>query len=92
VRASNRQGRPSGRPSERGASPHALDHCVAGHVSADGAHREVLRRLGKEPLLDLRMRLGEACGGALAAGILKAALACHSGMSTFADAGVAERR
>jgi nicotinate-nucleotide--dimethylbenzimidazole phosphoribosyltransferase len=71
--------------------PHALDHCVAGHVSAEGAHREVLRRLGKQPLLDLGMRLGEASGGALAAGILKAALACHAGMSTFAEAGVAEK-
>jgi nicotinate-nucleotide--dimethylbenzimidazole phosphoribosyltransferase len=71
--------------------PHALDHCVAGHVSAEGAHREVLRRLGKAPLLDLGMRLGEASGAALAAGILKAALACHSGMSTFAEAGVADK-
>ena len=38
-----------------------------------------------------RMRLGEASGGALAAGILKAALACNSGMSTFAEAGVANK-
>jgi nicotinate-nucleotide--dimethylbenzimidazole phosphoribosyltransferase len=71
--------------------PHALDHCIAGHVSAEGAHGQVLRRLGKEPLLDLGMRLGEASGGALAAGLLKAALACHSGMSTFAQAGVADK-
>ena len=39
--------------------PATLDHCIAGHVSAEGAHREVLRRLGKRPLLDLGMRLGE---------------------------------
>jgi nicotinate-nucleotide--dimethylbenzimidazole phosphoribosyltransferase len=71
--------------------PHALDHCLAGHVSAEGAHREVLRRLGKEPLLDLGMRLGEGSGAALAAGLLKAALACHSGMSTFAEAGVTDK-
>jgi nicotinate-nucleotide--dimethylbenzimidazole phosphoribosyltransferase len=70
---------------------HALDHCIAGHLSLEGAHREVLRRLGKEPLLELGMRLGEGSGGALAAGILKAALACHSGMSTFARAGVADK-
>jgi nicotinate-nucleotide--dimethylbenzimidazole phosphoribosyltransferase len=69
--------------------PHALDHCIAGHVSAEGAHREVLRRLGKEPLLDLGMRLGEGSGAAVAVGVLKAALACHSGMATFAEAGVA---
>jgi nicotinate-nucleotide--dimethylbenzimidazole phosphoribosyltransferase len=71
--------------------PHALDHCLAGHLSAEGAHREVLRRLGKPPLLDLAMRLGEASGGALAAGVLKAAVACHSGTSTFAQAGVADK-
>jgi nicotinate-nucleotide--dimethylbenzimidazole phosphoribosyltransferase len=43
------------------------------------------------PLLDLGMRLGEASGGALAAGILKAAVGCHSGMSTFAQAGDADK-
>jgi nicotinate-nucleotide--dimethylbenzimidazole phosphoribosyltransferase len=36
------------------------------------------------------MRLGEGSGGALAVGIMKAALACHSGMATFAEAGVSE--
>jgi nicotinate-nucleotide--dimethylbenzimidazole phosphoribosyltransferase len=71
--------------------PRALDHCLAGHVSAEGGHREVLRRLGKPPLLDLGMRLGEASGAALAAGILKAALACNNNMSTFAEAGVANK-
>jgi nicotinate-nucleotide--dimethylbenzimidazole phosphoribosyltransferase len=71
--------------------PHALDHCIAGHVSAEWAHGQVLRRLGKEPLLDLRMRLGEGSGAALAAGLLKAALACQRGMSTFAQAGVADK-
>jgi nicotinate-nucleotide--dimethylbenzimidazole phosphoribosyltransferase len=69
--------------------PAALDHCVAGHVSAEGAHREVLKRLGKPPIVDLGMRLGEGSGAALAVGIIKAALACHNGMATFAEAGVA---
>jgi nicotinate-nucleotide--dimethylbenzimidazole phosphoribosyltransferase len=70
------------------ADPRALDHCVAGHVSAEPAHRNLLVRLGKPPLLDLGMRLGEASGATLALGVLKAAAACHSGMATFADAGV----
>ena len=48
--------------------PAAIDHCLAGHLSAEGAHREVLERLGKVPLLDLGMRLGEGTGAALAAG------------------------
>ena len=70
-------------------APGALDHTVAGHVSAEAAHRALLAHLGKAPLLDLGLRLGEGSGGALAIGVLKGALACHSGMSTFAEAGVA---
>jgi len=72
------------------AVPGALDHAVAGHVSAEAAHGALLDRLGKAPLLSLGMRLGEGSGAALAIGILKAAVACHSGMATFAEAGVAE--
>ena len=66
----------------------ALDHCIAGHLSAEGAHTRLLDALGKEPLLSFGLRLGEASGGALAIPILKAALECHSGMATFAEAGV----
>ena len=67
----------------------ALDHTVAGHVSAEAAHGALLAKLGKAPLLSLGMRLGEGSGAALAIGVLKGAVACHSGMSTFAEAGVA---
>jgi nicotinate-nucleotide--dimethylbenzimidazole phosphoribosyltransferase len=67
----------------------ALDHCLAGHVSAERAHGEALKRLGKAPLLDLGMRLGEGSGAALAVAVVKAAVACHNGMATFAEAGVA---
>jgi len=66
----------------------ALDHCIAGHLSAEGAHQKLLSALDKEPLLSLGLRLGEASGGALAIHIVKAALECHSGMATFAEAGV----
>ena len=68
--------------------PTSLDHCLAAHVSAEPAHAEVLRRIGKAPLLDLGMRLGEASGAALACGIVKNALAIHQGMATFEQAGV----
>jgi nicotinate-nucleotide--dimethylbenzimidazole phosphoribosyltransferase len=68
----------------------ALDHTVAGHVSAEGAHGVLLEKLGKQPLLSLGLRLGEGSGGALAIGILRAAVACHSGMATFAEAGVSD--
>ncbi len=69
-------------------APDALDHCVAGHVSAESAHPALLAKLGKEPLLSLGLRLGEGSGAALAIGVLKGAVACHSGMATFAEAGV----
>jgi nicotinate-nucleotide--dimethylbenzimidazole phosphoribosyltransferase len=70
------------------ASPTALDHCIAGHVSAEPAHAKALDRIGKQPLLSLGMRLGEGTGAALAAGIVKSAALCHAGMATFAEAGV----
>ena len=72
------------------ANPAALDHCIAGHVSAETAHVRLLDALGKAPLLNLGLRLGEGSGAALALGIIKAAAACHSGMASFAEAGVAE--
>lgn len=68
----------------------ALDHCVAGHVSAEAAHPALLERLSLDPLLSLGLRLGEGSGAALAIGVLKGAIACHSGMATFAEAGVSE--
>jgi nicotinate-nucleotide--dimethylbenzimidazole phosphoribosyltransferase len=64
------------------------DHCQAGHVSAESGHRELLRELGLAPLLDLDMRLGEASGAGVAIQVLRAAVACHAGMATFAEAGV----
>jgi nicotinate-nucleotide--dimethylbenzimidazole phosphoribosyltransferase len=71
--------------------PNALDHCLFGHVSAEPGHRRALARMGKSPLLDLGMRLGEGTGAALAAGIVKAAARLHSGMATFAQAGVSDK-
>ena len=69
--------------------PTAIDHCLAGHLSAEQAHRAALARLGKTPILDLGMRLGEGSGAALCLGLLKAALACTRDMATFTQAGVA---
>ena len=69
----------------------ALDHCLVGHVSAEPGHRLLLERLGKRPLLDLDMRLGEASGAAAALGLVKAAVACHLGMATFGEAGVSNK-
>ncbi|AEI94850.1 nicotinate-nucleotide--dimethylbenzimidazole phosphoribosyltransferase CobT [Roseobacter litoralis Och 149] len=70
-------------------APDALAHCVAGHLSAEGSHDRLLNVLRKEPLLSLGLRLGEASGAALSLGVLQGAVACLSGMATFAEAGVA---
>ena len=71
--------------------PGGLDHCLFGHLSAEPAHARALRAMGKTPLLDLGLRLGEGTGAALAAGIVKAAARLHAGMATFAEAGVSEK-
>ncbi len=75
-------------------SPDYLDHCVAGHLSDEQAHKIALQKINKSPILNLNMRLGEASGGALAISILRAAVACQTGMATFAEALVstAEKR
>src|SRR5260221_9062408 len=69
----------------------ALDHALAAHVSAEAPHRMLLDELRLAPLLDLAMRLGEGSGAAVAVSVLRAALACHAGMATFAEAGVANK-
>lgn len=68
----------------------ALDHAVAGHLSDEAAHGRMLDALGKVPLLDLGLRLGEGSGAALAIGVMQGAVACHSGMATFGEAGVSD--
>ncbi len=68
-----------------------LAHALAGHVSAEAGHRILLHELGLQALVDLNMRLGEASGAAVALLVLRAALACHTGMATFAEAGVSDK-
>ncbi|MDK3019724.1 nicotinate-nucleotide--dimethylbenzimidazole phosphoribosyltransferase [Pseudodonghicola flavimaris] len=70
--------------------PGALDHTIAGHSSAEPGHARLLAALDKAPLLQLGLRLGEGSGAALAIPLIKGALACHSDMATFAEAGVSE--
>jgi len=68
-----------------------LAHTMVGHVSAEAGHIRLVDRLRTRPLLNLDMRLGEGSGACLAINIIRGALACHSGMATFAEAGVAEK-
>lgn len=74
------------------ACPGVTDHCLAGHRSAERGHGLLLERLEIAPLLSLGMRLGEGSGAAVAVHILRAAVAVHAEMATFAEAGVAGAR
>lgn len=72
-------------------NPEAIDHCIFAHVSAEHAHARALAAMGKMPLLDLGMRLGEGTGAALAAVLAKTALHLHKNMATFESAGVSDK-
>lgn len=71
------------------ANPALTAHCLAAHCSAETGHDRLLRALSLDPLLRLDMRLGEGSGAAVAAQIVRSALAAHNGMATFAEAAVA---
>jgi len=51
-------------------------------------HHQVLTELGLEPLLDPRLRLGEASGAALALPLITLVSKLHHGMRRFDEAGV----
>ena len=61
-------------------NPAALDHCLFASLSAEPGQARALERLGMRPVLDLGLQHGEGTGAALAAGIVKAAALCASGM------------
>ncbi|KQZ74336.1 nicotinate-nucleotide--dimethylbenzimidazole phosphoribosyltransferase [Sphingopyxis sp. Root214] len=69
-------------------NPAIADHCIAGHCSAEPGHKRLLDLLGLAPLLSLDMRLGEGSGAAVAANIVRSAIAAHDQMATFAEAQV----
>lgn len=70
-------------------APDFTGHCLAAHCSAEAGHVRLLGHFGLEPLLQLGMRLGEGSGAAVAVPIVRAALAAHNEMATFAEAAVA---
>ncbi len=68
--------------------PGVTPYLVASHLSVERGHRAILNELDLEPLLDLRLRLGEGTGGLLAAMLIEAAVQAHAGMATFEEAAV----
>jgi nicotinate-nucleotide--dimethylbenzimidazole phosphoribosyltransferase len=67
--------------------PGALDHCLAGHRSSEPGHELLLSKLGKEPLLDLELRLGEGSGALAAVPLVRLAAACVTEVATFEEWG-----
>lgn len=72
-------------------APGARQWWQAGHRSTEPGHALALTALGLDPILDLRMRLGEGSGATLALPVLRAAVATLSSMATFSEAGVSNR-
>jgi nicotinate-nucleotide--dimethylbenzimidazole phosphoribosyltransferase len=72
----------------RSLAPASADYMIAAHRSAEKGHILALRRLGREPLLDLGLRLGEGTGAALAMNLVEAAVRILTDVSTFSEAGV----
>ncbi|HEY6003572.1 MAG TPA: nicotinate-nucleotide--dimethylbenzimidazole phosphoribosyltransferase [Anaeromyxobacter sp.] len=71
-------------------APRAAPALIASHRSVEAGHRHLLAALGKKPLLDLDLRLGEGTGAALAMHLVDASVHVLRDMATFASAGVSE--
>jgi nicotinate-nucleotide--dimethylbenzimidazole phosphoribosyltransferase len=71
------------------ARPGFLDHCWPAHVSAEPGHRRLVELLGRPPILDLEMRLGEGSGALLALPVLDLAVRSVVEVATFEEWGLA---
>ncbi len=69
--------------------PRTSDYMFGGHCSEEAGHRNMLKYMGIEPILDLGMRLGEGSGGALAMSIIESAVHVFNEVLTFDEAGIA---
>ncbi len=71
-------------------APDSADYIIAAHRSQEQGHRAMHSHLGKKPLLDLNMRLGEGTGAALAMSLIEASGRLLSDVATFEEAHVSE--
>ncbi len=69
-------------------APRCAYALLASHASVEPGHRAALAALGRRPLLDLGLRLGECTGAALAMHLVEAAIRVLREMATFDSAGV----
>ena len=70
------------------ARPGSLDHCIAGHCSAEPGHERLLKALGLDPLIQLDLRLGEGSGALIAVPIIRMAAAAVVDVATFEEWGL----
>lgn len=75
----------------RAINPSIAPWLLLSHRSAEPGHKRMIDALGGDALLDLKMRLGEGSGAAVAVNLLRSACLLHNEMATFAEAGVAEK-
>ncbi len=68
--------------------PDVRDYIFAAHQSVEIGHSFMLERIGAEPILDLKFRLGEGTGAALAMTLIEAGVKVLKEMATFEQAGV----
>jgi nicotinate-nucleotide--dimethylbenzimidazole phosphoribosyltransferase len=66
----------------------AVDFMLLSHISAEPGSQLIYQILGKKPMLDMNMRLGEGTGCALAFHIIDAATKMMNDMGTFGDIGM----
>ncbi|MFB3926053.1 MAG: nicotinate-nucleotide--dimethylbenzimidazole phosphoribosyltransferase [Syntrophales bacterium] len=69
-------------------APLSADYMIASHLSVERGHRIALEALGKKPLLNLDLRLGEGTGAALAMYLIDAAVRVLTEVATFEEASV----
>jgi nicotinate-nucleotide--dimethylbenzimidazole phosphoribosyltransferase len=75
----------------RALDANVTEYLLASHASAERGAAIATASLGRAPLLDLQMRLGEGTGAVLALDMVRTAVDVMASMATFATAGVVGR-
>jgi len=73
-------------------APFVNDYIFASHNSVEKGHKIALKYIGKVPMFDLGMRLGEGTGAALGISFIEAGVKILTQMATFKEAGVDNKK